>query len=144
MRTAYLLMTLCIGFITSGCGSSVKTCKKHLQEAERSYVKYVSGANGGKGVYFEISLGKLPSSIQVNKFVVNGVSLPPEQNDSIVSTAIFYSVSPPAEGDLKPEAQNPELFEAENFEAVIHFSHNGVADSVRLKGFTEGEQPPIP
>jgi len=144
MHLSSLFAILVIIALSTSCASSAHTYKTGLQDADRSYVKYVSGAGGGKGVYFEVSLKGLPSPIKVNRFVVNGVELPPEQSDSTLTAAIFYASAERIQDDAHPEPENPVLFNAATFEAVIHFSSNGVTDSVKLDGFKEGEQPMLP
>ena len=132
---------LLLGLLFAQCASPIKATKKQLTNAPASYMRYIPGAGGGKGIMFKVILKDSPETFTINRFVINHVEVPADIEDSLIIASVFYADTEPTMDNPDPEPVDPVLFNQDTFEAVIYFSTNGIEDSVRITNFSEEEQP---
>ena len=138
-----LLMTLPIAVLLLQC-SSANIPIGSFDKGYQSYMKYIPGAGGGRGISFRVTIPGSSENLKVNKFVVNGINLPFTFQDSILTASIFYEDPMPTLEEPNPEPADAVLFNQSTFEAVIHYSIDGQMDTVVLNNFHEEEQPLYP
>ncbi len=140
MTARLLLFTL----IFTQCTSSINLSKKQLSDAQASYVRYIPGAGGGKGILFKVALKETPEDLQIDRFVVNTIEVPATVSDSLIVASVFYADIEPSMDNPNPEPVDAILFNQSEFEAIIYFSSQGKNDSVQIKHFVEEEEPLLP
>lgn len=140
MYTRLLFLVL----LFTQCSSPIKMTKKQLSDAPASYMRYIPGAGGGKGILFKVYLKNTPEDLKIDRFVVNDIEVPATLEDSLIVASLFYVDPEPTMDNPNPEPVDPVLFNQDKFEAVIYFSTQGATDSVHIQNFTEEEQPLYP
>lgn len=135
---------LILTILFAQCSSPIKMSKKQLSEAPASFMRYIPGAGGGKGITFKVPFKSPSSDFAIERFVVNNIELPAVLEDSTIVASVFYAEAEPTMDNPNPDPINPVLFNAETFQATIYFSLQGVSDSVFIKNFIEEEQPFYP
>lgn len=118
------------------------------QKVQASYMKYVPGAGGGKGITFRISTTDSIPDLKVTRFEVNGITLPTSlyyrDGNTFIEASKFYAAPEPSLEDEHPEPPDPVLFNQEDFTAVLFFTHNGQPDSIHIREFQKEESPLYP
>lgn len=135
---------LFLALLFTQCASPEKTTKKQIANASASYMRYIPGAGGGKGILFKVPLKNNVENFRIDKFLVNGIEVPAEIEDSLIIASIFYVDAEPTMENPNPEPVDAVLFNEEKFEAVIYYSIQSKVDSVHITHFSEEEQPLYP
>lgn len=126
------------------CASPLKVQKRALQEAEKTVMKFVPGAGGGRGVDFRITLQDTIEQMNIVSFSVNDVDLEPHLRANQIEATIFYADPERTVDNEDPPLPDPVLYNAEEYSALLIFEANGKQDSIRFNDFKEIEAPLYP
>lgn len=139
-----LTRLLVLALLLVQCASPTKTTKTQLPDTSATYMKYIPGAGGGKGILFKIDIKNSPEILSIDRLVINNIEVPANLDRRIINASVFYADTEPTMDNPNPEATDPVLFNQENFEAVVYYSNNGRQDSIKVTNFSEIEQPLYP
>ncbi|WP_417600984.1 hypothetical protein [Owenweeksia hongkongensis] len=135
---------LFLALIFTQCTTSTKTTTNQPAEDSASYMRYIPGAGGGKGIIFTVPLKNPSKTLLINRFLINGIEVPAKIENNLIIASVFYANREPTVENPNPEPMDPVLFNENTFEAVIYYSNDGVNDSLRVTNFTEEKQPLYP
>ncbi len=129
------------------CGGPPSMSTFQASELDASYMKYVPGAGGGKGIIFRVTSPDSIANLKVISFEVNGFNIPAElvysQGQTVIEASRFYQQPETSEGgDERPF--NTPLYNANSYKAVITYEYGHKVDSIQLTDFREEESPMYP
>lgn len=118
-----------------------------LEDYRASYMRYVPGAGGGRGIIFRVETDSIPG-LEVTSFEVNGTELPSElfyeDGKMRIQASRFYADPERAEGAGTPPANKAPLYFAESYHAIIRYRHEGQKDSLVVSNFEKEDSPLYP
>ncbi len=113
-----------------------------------TYHKYISGAGGGKGILFRVSLADSISDFKIQKFVVNGIELPSavsyQNGQTHIEASKFYATTPNVQGESQTVSPEPILFNATEYSGRLEVLAGTKLLKLKLVNFSEeiGEDHP--
>ncbi len=140
-----MLLRISIFLVLLRCGGPDNLVPEEILELNATYMKYVPGAGGGKGIMFKVLSPDSVPNLSIQKFVVNDIEVPAhifyEKGTTLIEATMFYEDPEMTVDNENPEPVNPVLFNQEDFSGTIYYTLGAVADSLIIDEFTELESP---
>ncbi len=140
-----MLLRISILLIFLRCGGPDDLVPEEVLELNATYMKYVPGAGGGKGITFKVLSPDSVANLSIQKFVVNDVVVPShifyDKGTTLIEATMFYEDPEMIVGNENPEPVDAVLFNQEEFTGIIYYTIGTVSDSLFIDEFRELESP---
>lgn len=139
-----MLLRISVLLVLLQCGSK-DIVPEEIMDIDATYMRFVPGAGGGRGIVFKVRSGDVMTGLEIDKFEVNGIEVPAvvhyEAGTTLIEATMFYADPEIMEGHENPDPIDPVLYQQENYSAIIHFTASGESGTLEVKDFEEVESP---
>lgn len=140
-----MFLRISIFLVLLRCGGPDDLMPQEVLELNATYMKYVPGAGGGKGIMFKVLSPDSVANLTVQKFVVNDIEIPAhifyDKGTTLIEATLFYEDPEMTVDNENPDPVDPVLFNQEEFTGIMYYTIGTVPDSLFIDGFTEVEAP---
>ena len=140
-----MLLRISILLVFLRCGGPDDLMPQEVLELNATYMKYVPGAGGGKGIMFKVHSLDSVANLSIQKFVVNNIEVPShifyDKGTTLIEATMFYEDPEITVGNENPDPVDPVLYNMEEFTGIIYYTIGTVSDSLFIEGFSEVESP---
>lgn len=118
---------------------------QEASELNATYMKYVPGAGGGRGITFKVHSPDSVANLSIQKFVVNDVEVPGhifyDKGTTLIEANVFYEDPEMTIDNENPEPVDPVLYNQDEYSGKIYYTIGTVPDSLFIDEFREVESP---
>lgn len=140
-----MFLRISILLVLLRCGGPVDDMPpREATELNATYMKFVPGAGGGKGITFKVHSTDSVANLSVQKFVVNNIEVPAEvfyDQGTLIEGTLFYEDPEMTVDNLNPEPVDAVLYNQDEFTGVIYYTMGAVSDSLIIDEFRKIESP---